>query len=125
IAVRASGYYHKTPGQVDVVGRSGKNVDDTASYGARGSLLFKPTDDLKIRLSALAQDIHADSPSSFAADPVDLQPVNPLTNQFSGDHQLRFELIPEKHDINYRVYSGTIDYNFGFAALTSITSYST
>src|SRR4029077_20461174 len=83
IAVRASGYYHKTPGQVDVVGRSGKNVDDTASYGARGSLLFKPTDELKIRLSALAQNIHANSPSSFAADPVDLQPVNPLTNQFS------------------------------------------
>jgi iron complex outermembrane recepter protein len=125
LAVRASGYYHKTPGYVDVVGRSGKNVDDAASYGARGSLLWRPTEDLSVRLVALAQDIHADSPSSFAADPVDLQPVDPLTGQFSGGHRLRYELIPEKHDIDYRVYSGTLDYDFGFAALTSITSYST
>lgn len=125
MAVRASGYYHKTPGYVDTVGRSGKNVDDTTSYGGRASLLFRPTDDLKIRLFALAQNIHANSPSSFAADPVTLQPVDPLTNQFSGDEKLRYELIPEKHDIDYRVYAGTLDYDFGFAALTSVTSYST
>ncbi len=125
IAVRASGYYHKTAGQVDVVGRSGKNVDDTASYGVRGAVLFRPTEDLSIKLFALAQDIHADSSSSFTADPVSLQAVNPLTNQFIGDHQLRYELIPEKHDINYRVYSGTLDYDFGFATATSVTSYST
>ena len=125
LAVRASGYYKKTPGYVDVVGRTGKNVDDAASYGVRGSLLFRPTDALSIRLFALAQDVHADSPSSFAADPVTLQPVNPLTGQYSGDHRLRYELIPEKHDVDYRVYSGTLDYDFGFASLTSITSYST
>jgi outer membrane receptor protein involved in Fe transport len=125
VAVRASGYYKKTPGYVDVAGRSGKNVDDSASYGLRGSLLFKPTEDLSIRLFALAQDIHADSPSTFTADPATLQPVNPLTAQFSGHQRTRFELIPEKHDINYRVYSGTLDYDFGFAALTSISSYAT
>src|SRR6476469_1358308 len=101
IAVRASGYYKKTPGYVDVAGRSGKNVDDSASYGLRGSLLFKPTEDLSIRLFALAQDIRADSPSTFTVDPATLQPVNPLTGQFSGDQRTRFELIPEKHDINY------------------------
>src|SRR6476661_6254956 len=52
VAVRASGYYKKTPGYVDVAGRSGKNVDDSKSYGLRGSLLFKPTEDLSIRLFA-------------------------------------------------------------------------
>jgi iron complex outermembrane recepter protein len=125
IAFRASGYYKKTPGYVDVVGRSGKNVDDAVSYGARGSLLFRPSEDLSIRLFALAQNVHADSPSSFTADPVTLEAVNPLTGQFSGDERLRFELIPERHDVDYRVYSGTLNYDFGFAALTSITSYST
>jgi iron complex outermembrane receptor protein len=125
IAVRASGYYKKTPGYVDVVGRSGKNVDDSESYGLRGSLLFKPTEELSIRLFALAQQIRADSPSTFTVDPATLRPVNPLTDQFSGDQRTRFELIPEKHNINYRIYSGTLNYDFGFAALTSITSYAT
>ena len=125
LAVRASGYYKKTPGYVDVKGRSGSNVDDSKSYGLRGSLLFKPTDDLSIRLFGLAQNIRADSPSTFTVDPATLQPVDPLTAQFSGDQRTRFELIPEKHDVNYRVYSGTLDYDFGFAALSSITSYAT
>src|SRR4029079_14571984 len=105
--------------------RTGKNVDESESYGVRGSLLFKPTEDLSIRLFALAQDIHADSPSTLTADPGTLQPVDPVTGQFSGDQRTRFELIPEKHNIDYRVYSGTLDYDFGFAALTSVTSYAT
>lgn len=125
VAVRASGYYKKTPGYVDVAGRTGKNVDESESYGVRGSLLFKPTEDLSIRLFALAQNIHADSPSTFTADPATLRPVDPLTAQFSGDQRTRFELIPEKHNINYRVYSGTLDYDFGFATLTSVSSYGT
>ena len=125
IAIRASGYYKKTPGYVDAVGRNAKNVDDSTSYGGRASLLFKPTEDLSIRLFGLAQNIHANSSSTFTADPVNLQPVDPLTNQFSGEDRRRLEFIPDKHDIDYRVYAGTLDYNFGFATLTSITSYST
>src|SRR3954453_6735512 len=125
LAVRASGYYKKTPGYVDVAGRSGSNVDDSKSYGLGDSLLFKPTDALSIRLFALAHNIRANSPSTFTVDPATLEPVDPLTAQFSGDERTRFELIPEKHNINYRVYSGTLDYDFGFAALTSVTSYST
>jgi iron complex outermembrane receptor protein len=125
IAFRASGYYHKVPGYVDTVGRHDKNVDDSKNYGVRGSILFRPTEDLSIRLFALAQNIHADSPSSYAADPASFNAVNPLTGQSSGGHELRFELIPERHNIDYRMYSGTLDYNFGFANLTSITSYST
>src|SRR3954447_3447832 len=124
LAFRASGYYHKVPGYVDTVGRHDKNVDDTASYGGRASLLFRPTQDLSIRLFALAQDIHADSPSSYAANPASLERVNPLTGRSSAG-PLRFELIPERHNIDYRMYSGNLDYDFGFAALTSITSYST
>jgi outer membrane receptor protein involved in Fe transport len=124
IAFRASGYFHKVPGYVETVGRSGKNVDDSKNYGVRGSLLFRPTQDLSIRLFALAQNIHADSPSSYGANPASLERVNPLTG-LRSDGPLRFELIPEKHDIDYRMYSGTLDYDFGFAALTSITSYAT
>ena len=125
LAFRASGFYHRTPGHVDVVGRTGDNVDQADSYGGRGSLLFKPTPDFSIRLFALAQNIRADSPSSFQANPATLQPVNPVTGVATGGQQLRFEKYPEHHNVDYRLYSGTIAYDFGVAELTSITSYST
>jgi iron complex outermembrane receptor protein len=125
LAFRASGFYHRTPGQVDAFGRTGTNIDDSESYGGRASLLFKPDDRFSVRLFALAQKIAANSPSTFEADPATLVPVNPITGTPTGREQLRFEKIPETHDIDYRLYSGTIDYNLGFANLTSITSYST
>lgn len=125
LALRASGFYHRTPGHVDVVGRTGKDVDQADSYGGRGSLLFKPAPNFSIRLFALAQNIRADSPSSFQADPATLRAVNPVTGVLTGGQQLRFEKYPEHHNVNYRLYSGTLDYDFGVADLTSVTSYST
>jgi iron complex outermembrane receptor protein len=125
LAFRASGFYHRTPGQVDAFGRTGSNIDDAESYGGRASLLFKPDDRFSVRLFAMAQKIAADSPSNFEADPATLVPVNPITGAPTGREQLRFEKIAEIHDIDYRLYSGTLDYDFGFADLTSITSYST
>jgi iron complex outermembrane recepter protein len=123
VAFRASGFYHKVPGHVDVVGRDEKNADDSDSYGGRASLLFKPTDALSVRLTGLFQNIRTDSPSAFAADPDTLKPVNPLTGLRSGDHQQRFELFKEFHNIDYRLFNGTLSYDFGFAELTSVTSY--
>lgn len=125
LAFRASGFYHRTPGHVEAFGRTGKDIDDADSYGGRASLLFKPSVAFSVRLFALAQKIAADSPSNFAADPATFRPVNPITGLSTGREQLRFEKLPETHDIDYRLYSGTIDYDFGFADLTSITSYST
>lgn len=125
LAFRASGFYHRTPGQVDAFGRTGTDIDDAESYGGRASLLFKPDDRFSVRLFALAQKIAANSPSDFQADPATFVPVNPITGIPTGREQLRFEKIPEIHDIDYRLYSGTVDYDFGFANLTSITSYST
>ena len=123
VAFRASGFYHKVPGHVDVVGRDEKNADDSDSYGGRASLLFKPTDALSVRLTGLFQNIRTDSPSAFAADPDTLKPVNPFTALRSGDHQQRFELFKEFHNIDYRLFNGTVSYDFGFAELTSVTSY--
>jgi iron complex outermembrane receptor protein len=125
LAFRASGFYHRTPGHVEAFGRTGKDIDDADAYGGRASLLFKPSTRFSVRLFALAQKIAADSPSNFQADPATFAPVDPITGLSTGREQLRFEKIPERHDIDYRLYSGTVDYDFGFANLTSITSYST
>ena len=125
LAVRASGYYHRTPGYIDRVGLAGTDVNQADSYGGRASLLFKPSERFSARLMAVLQNIAVDAPSTFAADPLTLRPVNPATGARSGRTQLQFARYPEFHDIDYRLYSGTLDFDAGFATLTSITSYAT
>ena len=125
LAFRASGFYRDNGGYVDAPARGGTDVNGNRSYGGRASLLFTPSDALSIRLFALLQNIETDSPSSFQADPRTLRPVDPLTGaRIGAADRTRFELIPEYNELDYRVYSGTLDYDFGFATLTSITSYS-
>lgn len=123
IAIRASAYYRSNPGFIDTVGRTESGADDAQSYGGRVAILLKPTETLSIRLAAQMQNIRVDSPATFQADPLTLRPVNPITGVKTGGQRLRYERTPENNDIDYRLYSGTIDWDLGFATLTSVTSY--
>ena len=125
VAVRASGFYRQNPGVVDTVGLNISGADENKSYGGRVSVLLKPTEKLSIRLSALLQNIEVGSPSSFTADPLTLQPVNPITGSASGGQRLRYQRFPELNEVDYRLYSGAIDWDLDFATLTSVTSYAT
>ena len=125
LAFRASGFYKKNGGYVDAPARNGRNVNASDSYGGRASLLFRPNDALSVRLFALLQNIETDSPSSFFVNPRTLTPVDPVTGASLNEaNRRRYERIAEFNKLDYRLYSGTIDYDFGFASLTSITSYS-
>jgi iron complex outermembrane receptor protein len=124
LAIRASGFYRRNAGYVDAVGRVGEDINDSDSYGGRVSVLFEPTDNFSVRLFALAQNIRTDSPSSYEVDPATLEPVNALTG-LASDERTRFERIAEFNNFDYRLYSGTLDWDFGFATLTSVTSYAT
>ena len=130
LAVRASGYYNKLGGWIDSIGTSGKdifgftlksdvqkNINRAEIYGGRASLLFKPSDALDVRLTAIAQDIRAKSPSVVESDPNTLQTLygRPTLSQFAN----------EFGNVDYRVYNGLLNYDFGAATLTSSTSYST
>lgn len=125
IALRASGFYRKSPGYIDVVGLPQKDANDAESYGGRASLLFQPSETLSVRLNATAQNIRADSQEAFDADPFTLQPVT--TDPYSGDPvsgYTRGTRFPEFSRTDYRVYSGVVDWDLGFATLTSVTSHS-
>lgn len=126
LAIRASGFYRNTPGYIDSVGIAAKDVNHSASYGGRVSLLFKPSDKFSIRLTAMAQNIRARGRDTIDADAATLAPItsDPFTGA-PGSGLLRYQTIPERNDVDYRLYSGTIDYDFGFATLTSVTSYAT
>ena len=121
-AVRATGFYRDRAGFIDAIGRSGKDINDSKTYGGRVSLLVEPVDNLTIRLTALAQNIRADAPSFYDADPESFEPVNAITGE-SSDDWTQFSTIEEQQDVDYRLYSGTLNWDFGPADLTSVTSY--
>ena len=130
LALRVSGYYRKDGGWIDSVGitaidgvgnplttRNAQNINGDRIYGGRASLLFTPSDAFHLRLTAILQDIRAKAPSTVDADPNTLQTLygRPTQSEFASQFT----------NVNYRLYNGTLDYDFGFAKLTSSTSYST
>jgi iron complex outermembrane receptor protein len=121
VALRMSGSYQKEPGFIDSIGTGGsdieRNINGARNYGGRASLLYKPGTTFDLRLSAVAQNIATDAPSTVESDPDTLETLygRPTQSQF----------VPHMRDIHYRVFNGTANWNLGSASLTSSTSYST
>lgn len=113
-AVRASGYYSRDGGYYDNVVTGEEQVDRGETYGGRVDLLLAPTEALSIRLTGFAQNIRRDGGSyaNIGLDGVpvagDLDQAHPLAEPFRSD---------------FRLGSATVDYDFGGATLTSVTSY--
>ncbi len=133
-AVRATGFYRADDGYIDSIGnnpiptltdpsvnvlegtlvKKGLNSVDTA--GGRLQALFRPSDDFSVNFMAMMQDIDTGGPSTVDADPDTLEPLNGLV-------QSRYQ--DQSYDIAYRLYSATVDWDFGPATLQSITGYGT
>jgi iron complex outermembrane receptor protein len=121
LAVRASGFYRDIGGFIDSIGTDGadveRNINSSKSYGGRGSLLFQPTTDFSVQLSAYVQNLDVDAPDTVDAEP--------LTGRTLYGRPTQSQFVPNASKVRYRVYSGVINYDFGFASLVSATSYST
>ena len=102
-----------TPVRADVA----EDINDATSYGGRASLLFEPSDAFDIRLTAYFQNIRADGRTLVESD------ANTLKSLYGGLTQSQF--AEEFTDIDYRVYNALLNYDLGFATLTSSSSYST
>lgn len=118
LAFRASGSYRKDGGFIDSVGTAGsdrvRNINSDRVYSGRASLLFKPSEAVSFRLSAIAQNIDANAPTEIESDPVTQRPLH-------GFSQSQF--VPNFSNLHYRQYSGTGTFKLGFADLTTATSY--
>jgi outer membrane receptor protein involved in Fe transport len=132
-AVRATGFYRTDEGFIDSVGnnpipsvqnpavnifdgtREEENLNSVDTYGGRVSALFAPSDDFSLNLTALFQDINSENSDVFEADPDSLEPLY-------GD-LIQSRYLPEWTEIEYRVYSATIDWDVGPVSLQSVTSW--
>lgn len=121
LAVRGSGYYRNDGGFIDSIGTSGSNlhnnIDGSKTYGGRASLLFTPNDQLSVRLSAILQNIEVKAPSIVESDPATLSTLYGRPSQS--------EFVPQFSNTRYRVYNATVNFDLGFATLTSASSYAT
>lgn len=115
-ALRMSGYYSHDGGYIDNVALGLNDVNRSHIYGGRLDLLFTPTEKLSIRVSGFMQNIARDGEAD-----ADYLPNG--TPEYGSLDQYRF--LREPFVQEFRLFSGTVKYDFGPASLTSITSYQT
>ena len=131
-AIRATGYSRTDEGYIDSIGNNplpsfpdgsinvveGTRVEDglneTETVGGRVNALFAPSERFSVNLMALMQDINSGGPNFVDADAATLKP------QHSSPVQSRYQRAYS--DIEYRLYSATLDWDFGGVTLQSITA---
>jgi iron complex outermembrane recepter protein len=113
-AVRASAYYFRDGGYIDNLTLRDDDVNRAGIYGGRLDTLLTPSDALSIRITGFLQNIARDG-TSLAGFSVTGTPLDEGLDQ-------RYQ-IPEFFNQRFRLVSGTVEYDFGPAQLTSISSY--
>ncbi len=120
LGITVAGYYQHQAGFVDSVDPTdGKvlfeDINGGESIGYSGDLLFTPTNELEIRLKYVKQENDSDFLSN-----VNL--AGPDTEEgLFGDYASVD--APGPTDLNFEIYSGTLNYDFGPFSLTSTTSH--
>lgn len=109
MALRVSGFGRRTPGYVDDPVRGVEGVNEEHVYGGRASLLWKLSDDVSLKLSALYQRNKRDGSADVDVALGDLQ-------------QSR---VPDTGNYDRRVqaYSATLRANVGNSEIVSVTGY--
>jgi outer membrane receptor protein involved in Fe transport len=131
-ALRASGFSRSDEGFIDSIGnhpiasltdpnvnviegtRVEKGLNNTDTVGGRFAALFKPSGRFSVNLTALMQDIDSGAPDTIDVDAATLQPLNssPVQSRYQRSYS----------NVEYRVYSATVDWDFSGFSLQSITS---
>ena len=118
LAVSASYSRRDTPGYIDNILRGEDDVNDAVQKGGRLALLWQPADNLQVQLTALRQKTESDN-FGVVYETFNNKPPAPGASFLSTNSQL-----PEPFHSDFHFYSGRLAYDFGFAELSSTTSYS-
>jgi len=114
LALRVSGFHDRRAGFVDNHVTNVTDQNRWRSYGVQGSMLFRPTDRLRIFAAGFyqKQNQYAQDQVLYAADRAPRD----------GDLVYNDYLVPSTNRTT-RLALGKIDYDLDFASLTSVTSY--
>jgi iron complex outermembrane receptor protein len=126
-ALRLDGFDTRLPGYINDPQLGQSDVNRGYREGGRASFLVNATDDLSIRLTAFGQELHTDGTPQIDVIGAAGTPVTPPANalQPAGGNYDQHRFIGEPATFKYEVYSGNIDWHFGWGSLTSVTSYGT
>ena len=108
-AFRAVGYYRNEDGWVDNIGTGIDDANSIEAYGIRGTFLIEPTDRFSVKLSV----------NKEVSKPAD----SSLTNPALGTYVRRTDK-PDEFQSDLLSINATIVADFGFAELTSSSTYS-
>jgi iron complex outermembrane recepter protein len=117
LAVRISGFVRHDPGFIDDIESGQHNVNDGFASGGRFDVLWQISDTASLRLNALAQD------SSYNGDATEI--VTPSYKPVYGDLENLGYPDLNKNSAKYRLYTGTLDIDLGWAHLLSLSGYNT
>ena len=116
LGLAVNAYDRHDPGYIDNIHLNEKHVNSARVAGGRVALLWKPTDRFSAQLSALVQDTSTNGTSTIEVG-ANLAPIY-------GKYQ-QYRWGPERWDLHSALTSLRAVYDFGWASLTSITSYQT
>ncbi len=116
LGMTLSAFHRLEPGFINDPHQDKKNVNSSTADGGRFALLWKPTSNFSAELSALFQNNFTDGAST-----VDVN--SNLTPIYGKYEHVRYG--DEVWNLRNSLYSLSATYDFGWADLTSITSYST
>ena len=108
LALRVVGNYNQFAGYVDNSYYGTKNINNGNSYGGRALVRFTPSSALTVDLAAYYEKVATNSPRWIA------------------ETKQRYVTNGRSESGNYdenRIFSGTLNYDFGPVALTAVTTY--
>jgi iron complex outermembrane recepter protein len=116
LAISASYARQDSPGYIDNVRTGEQDQNHYWQDAAHVTLLWKPSDDLSVKVSAIQSTSDTNSSSFVALDPVSLKPIyGDLTND---------NYFPEPFRKSSDYYNAEVNWNLGWADFVSSTSYS-
>lgn len=110
LALRLVGFYRDEEGYVDNLGTGIKDSNTLVDWGGRAILLWKPTDELSVRLLASYEN----------SEPKDSALIDPTLG-----HLKRSSDRPDLFVGELTSFNATVEYQFDGALLTSSSTYST
>lgn len=115
LALRASISDQQSAGYIDNAVTARADENDTRQLAGRAALLWQASDAVSLELAAIHQDIDSDGPSIVQLDAA--------TGAAAFGDLTRAHVVPETFTSELRLYTATLNWQLGEAALTSATSY--